>query len=36
MVRLPHGSAETGVFKVYVHNTGSSIFTGRAKIRRLL
>ena len=26
LIRLPHGSAESGDFKVYVHNTGSSIF----------
>jgi hypothetical protein len=25
LVRLPHGSAETGAFKVYVHNSGQSI-----------
>ena len=25
LIRLPHGSGETGEFKVYVHNTGSSI-----------
>jgi len=25
LIRLPHGSDETGVFKVYVHNTGQSI-----------
>ncbi len=25
LVRLPHGSAVTGTFKVYVHNTGQSI-----------
>jgi hypothetical protein len=25
LIRLPHGSGETGVFKVYVHNTGQSI-----------
>jgi len=26
LVRLPHGSGETGKFKVYVHNTGQSIW----------
>ena len=25
LIRLPHGSSETGAFKVYVHNTGQSI-----------
>jgi hypothetical protein len=25
LIRLPHGSGESGEFKVYVHNTGSSI-----------
>ena len=25
LIRLPHGSGETGEFKIYVHNTGSSI-----------
>lgn len=25
LIRLPHGSAESGEFKVYVHNTGSAI-----------
>jgi hypothetical protein len=25
LIRLPHGSGETGVFKVYVHNTGQFI-----------
>jgi hypothetical protein len=25
LIRLPHGGGETGEFKVYVHNTGSSI-----------
>ncbi len=25
LIRLPHGSGETGEFKFYVHNTGSSI-----------
>ncbi len=25
LIRLPHGSGETGEFKVYVHNTGSAI-----------
>ncbi len=25
LVRLPHGSGETGAFKVYAHNTGSAI-----------
>jgi hypothetical protein len=25
LIRLPHGRGETGEFKVYVHNTGSSI-----------
>lgn len=25
LIRLPHGSGETGVFKIYVHNTGQAI-----------
>jgi len=25
LIRLPHGSGETGIFKVYVHNTGQFI-----------